>query len=194
MISDKKLITSRYIDALELVARLFASHQRDMGDVPYVAHLFGVCHIVQQLTDEEDVYIAALLHDVLEDIPAADYSVDQMQKDFGPRVVDIVQTVSIDDSQKSKIEARQKYLQNLKTGPVEACLVSGADLLYNGKDILNWLERQPSKARQVFGGERWARMKWFGGERLKIINSKLGENNLLVCELETMLKELETFL
>lgn len=91
---------------------------------------------------------------------------DQIQKDFGPIVVGIVQTVSPDEFQNSKIEYRKKYLQNLQMGPIEARLVSGADMLHNGSDILSWLNRQPSKARQTLGGERWARLRWFWSECL----------------------------
>ncbi|MGH7238126.1 MAG: HD domain-containing protein, partial [Candidatus Saccharimonadales bacterium] len=143
--ASNKLLSAKYLYALELVARLFSEHKRAIGGVPYITHLVAVCHIVEQLTDDENVHLAALLHDVLEDIPASQYGVVEMKVDFGAEVLQIVQTVSHDDARYGKDEARRRYLQQLEFGSLNACLVSGADMLDNGTDLIYWYEREPAK-------------------------------------------------
>ena len=187
---DDVLLTTKYLYALELVARLFKDHTRKVNDVPFVTHLFGVSYLVQQLTDEENVHLAALLHDVLEDIPAEKYSAAQLRDDFGAEVLELVQTVSYDEVQYDKDESRRQYVLRLKAGPLNACLISGADMLYNGRDVIYWYGQKPEAVVEAFGGERTKRRDWFWRDRLKVIESRLGVDDPLVKALHDMFREL----
>ena len=185
-------MTQRFLFALETAARLFDGRYRDMGDVPYVAHLFGVCSIVQEVTQDEDVRIAALLHDVLEDIAPDMYDEVQMTHDFGERVTALVRTVSHEESRYDKDEARRRYIAQLQGGPVEACIISAADMLHNGRDILMWLERSPDKACERFTDERAMRRSWFWHGRFVVICERLGVSHSLVRDLQSLFLEMET--
>ena len=187
----RTLLTPRYMHAVEVAALLFRDRHRDMGDVPYITHLIGVCHVVEQMTDDEDVVIAALMHDTLEDIPAEQYSAERLGQDFGYRVLGIVQTVSLDEKRFSKTEARRRYLRQLQEGPIEACLVSGADMLHNGRDIIDWCERDPTAARARFYTKRSNRRSWFWRTRYRIIRDRLGSDHVLVAELAEIIQALE---
>ncbi|OPX06181.1 HD domain-containing protein [Gordonia polyisoprenivorans] len=59
-----------------------------------VSHPIGVVLITAQYTGNEDAVIAALFHDVLEDVSPDIYSVDRMRDEFGERVTEIVANVS----------------------------------------------------------------------------------------------------
>ncbi len=63
------------------------------GDVPYpyVTHTFAVAMIVSDYTDKEEVIVAALLHDTLED---TDYTEDELTEDFGNTVRELVVSVT----------------------------------------------------------------------------------------------------
>jgi HD domain-containing protein len=185
------LLSTKYLFALELVALLFADHKRDMGNVPFVTHLFGVARIVQQLTDDENTQLAALLHDVLEDIPPEKYSAAQMRADFGSEVLALVQAVSYDEVRFDKDESRRQYVLQLAKAPANASIISGADMLHNGRDFLYWFGRDPQGVAEKFGGERTKRRDWFWRERLKVIESKLGAEHRLVRELHDMFRDLE---
>ena len=97
----------KYKTALELVAVLFRNEQRLLSGLPYIVHLVGVSYIVGRATDDEDVIVAALLHDVLEDISPDRYSESDMRRDFGDRITDIVKTVSHDERKYDKELARK---------------------------------------------------------------------------------------
>ncbi|HEV2403308.1 MAG TPA: HD domain-containing protein [Candidatus Saccharimonadales bacterium] len=189
--SCDELLSSRYLYALELVAQLFVNHTRDVSGVPFVTHLFGVSYIVRQLTEDEDVHIAALLHDTLEDIPPERYSAESIKVDFGSRVLKLVLAVTHDDRRYEPHEARQRYLQQLQKAPAAASLISGADMLYNGRDILYWYERRPKEIKARFGGSRAQQRRWFWNGRLEIIASKLGVDHVLVAELRALVSKLE---
>ena len=59
--------------------------------IPYVSHLVAVSMIAIDYTDNEDVIIACLLHDTLED---TDYTKAELEDDFGGVVREIVEAVS----------------------------------------------------------------------------------------------------
>ncbi len=188
---ETKLLSLRYKTALELVAKLFAGKFREISKLPYIVHLVGVSHIVQQVSDNEDVHIAALLHDVLEDIDASEYSLEQMKNDFGINVTTMVQTVSHNAPKYGKLESRKIYLKQIKNGTIEACLVSAADLLHNAQDIVCLYETMPDEVRQVFGGERAQDRVWFWTERFIIFEDRLGKDHKLVQTLVPVLQRLK---
>lgn len=177
--------------ALELVADLFRDVNREVTGLPYITHLVGVSYIASTITKDEDVIIAALLHDVLEDIPGDIYSELDMRKQFGDWITDIVKTVSHEDDKYGKEESRSRYLQQISSGPVEACMVSASDLLHNSTDIVYVYKNDPDAIRNRFGGERAKFRSWFWSERYKILESRLGEDNKVILQLKSKLQELE---
>ena len=62
-------MTPRFDEALTLAARVHAGDVRKGTQIPYVAHLLGVCALVLADGGDEDEGIAGLLHDTLEDHP-----------------------------------------------------------------------------------------------------------------------------
>jgi len=88
-------LTPRISDAINYASKLHSKQFRK-GDstLPYVSHLFAVAWILSEYTDDENIIIAGLLHDSLEDIEG--YTYEDLESDFGKRVADIVLNVSED--------------------------------------------------------------------------------------------------
>lgn len=187
-IRDRDILSTRFLSALNLASALFADKKRLVRGTPYVSHLFGVCSIVQQFSDDEDVWIAALLHDVFEDISPKIYSDTAMQKEFGKVVVDLVNTVSHPtDSSLTFRESRQIYLGQINNGSIDACLISAADLVYNLTDTIESFNLAYLEASKVFKNVRAKDRLWFYGERLSILRRRLGTKHELVLRLEKLL-------
>lgn len=115
-----------------------ASHQhkdqtRKVLDYPYITHPLMVMHLVSQFTDNEDVLCAAVLHDVVED---SDYTLNQIQDNFGDRVCYLVDMLSHDKKLKNP-ERTEKYFDQV-FGQVDkdVFLIKAADLFYNLMDLL----------------------------------------------------------
>ncbi|HSX35567.1 MAG TPA: HD domain-containing protein [Patescibacteria group bacterium] len=181
------VLPPRYMHALQVTARLFATHQRAVTGDPFVTHLYGVSYVVSQLTWDEDVRIAALLHDVLEDVPSETYDAAKLEADFGPRVRMLVETVTHDIKKYGKEDALKRYLQQLETGPAEASLISGADMLYNTRDMLDAYAKDADATAKIFGGAGAKRRDWFWHGRYDIIINKLGPSHALAQALTAML-------
>ncbi len=58
---------SRFLRAFEFAAQKHAKQTRKASTIPYIAHLMGVTSLVLEAGGDEDLAIAALLHDVVED-------------------------------------------------------------------------------------------------------------------------------
>lgn len=99
---------------------------------PYVTHLFSVATMLPDYTTDEDVIVAALLHDTIED---TDYTLAELEEDFGGRVREIVDTLSepkeVNGVKLSWSERKKTYAKQLKNGPKEAVLIAAVDKIHN---------------------------------------------------------------
>lgn len=129
---------------------------------PYITHLMSVAFILHDYTDDEDVIVAGLLHDTVED---TDYSLEELQEDFGGRVKDIVTAVSepkTKNGQKLKwAERKKRYLKQLKDGPIEALLVSAADKSHNMRAVVETYHQDHRRFLHEFGGSLEDRVKQY---------------------------------
>lgn len=129
-------MTPRLYTALNVASYAHRNQTRKGGDLPYIAHPFGVMYLASKETDDEDVLIACLFHDVLEDVPE-EYPEEKMREEFGDRVTDIVLGVTKNDSLADWKERSLAYLNHLEhEAPDESVIVSGADKLYNALSTL----------------------------------------------------------
>ncbi len=105
-------LSRRFEAALLLATRLHATQTRKGGRIPYVSHLLGVASLALEHGGDEDVAIAALLHDAVED-QGGRPTLARIRRRFGARVAEIVDTAS-----------------------AEVRLVSACDKLRNARAIL----------------------------------------------------------
>lgn len=188
---QKQIFSQRLLKAIKTASILFKNIKRTDG-YNYNIHLFGVMHIVAQFTDDEDVIIAALMHDTLEDIAPEIYSEINLRTDFGDRVADLVKTVShfTTDSIGRK-QAREIYLDNIGNGPEEAILISAADLINNTADMIYMIKSRTSNMASNsflnYNSDDCKLRLWFYTERARIISEKLGGDHPLAQEVEVVL-------
>ncbi len=124
-----QIITPKIINAINLATRLHSGHiRKDEHNTPYISHLFAVAMFLASVTDDEDIIVAGLMHDALEDV--ADYEYENLEADCGKRVADIVAGVTENKILPYK-DRKILYLENLKTGSLESLMVSVADKLHN---------------------------------------------------------------
>lgn len=102
-------------------------------DIPYIVHPMEVMHILTELQCSQDVVIAGILHDVLEDTATTP---EEIKKKFGSDILKIVQSES-EDKSKSWLERKQKTIDELEFASEEICLVLYADKLSNLRSMYN---------------------------------------------------------
>src|SRR5271170_2486585 len=75
--------------AFRYAAEKHAGQTRKQTAVPYLSHLMAVSSLVLEAGGDEDLAIAALLHDAVEDCGGMP-RLREIRKQFGPRVAKIV--------------------------------------------------------------------------------------------------------
>ncbi|MGB2602533.1 MAG: HD domain-containing protein [Candidatus Sulfotelmatobacter sp.] len=179
----------RFRRAFLFAADKHAGQARKASTIPYIAHLMGVASLVLEFGGDEDMAIAALLHDVVEDCGGTRIQAE-VRRRFGNRVAKIVAGCTDSDTTPKPAwrERKENYIQHLKDADAETRLVSAADKLNNVRSIL-------TDHRDV-GEAIWAR---FHGGRdgtlwyyRALLEEFLGRKpHRLIREFELAVKELE---
>jgi len=133
---DQPAYTERLDRAMALALQAFRHTRRKCTPVPYVTHLMAVTALVGEHGGDEDMLIAALLHDYLEDIPEG--TAEDLERDFGPRVARLVLAVSdcVTLPKPPWRDRKQAYLDHLRHQPGDVKLISAADKLHNCTTIV----------------------------------------------------------
>jgi (p)ppGpp synthase/HD superfamily hydrolase len=188
------LLTHRLQYAINEAARLHRDqHRRDTQKTPYITHLIGVMILLSSVTHDEDILIAGLMHDSLEDVP--DYTPERLSETFGSRVTDIVLGVTEfhklhKEKSPSWKEEKDAYLANLRDAADESVLVSLADKIQNTRGYIELLNTEDKDTFSFFRSNHAARV-WFHKEVLALGEERLGDDHLLVEELREEIVELE---
>jgi (p)ppGpp synthase/HD superfamily hydrolase len=176
--------------AIKIAGVAHRNQKRKGSDIPYIIHPFAVMTIASEVTDNEDILIACLLHDTIEDVPE-EYSKEQMRKDFGENVVKIVEGVTKDDSLKSWKERSDAYLQHLEEqASDESVLVSSADKIHNLMSMVEDYKNVGNKLYERFNSNKDQQI-WFYERVCKIVKKRL-PNLKLIKDLEELIKEYKT--
>ncbi len=157
----------RFVEAFRYAHHLHHHQPRKGSEIPYLAHLLGVAGAVLEHSGDEDVAIAALLHDAVED-QGGRKTLAQIRRRFGPRVASIVAECSDRLTTRKGPWRKRKldYLARLRTAPRDARLVSLADKVNNAAAIVRDLETVGGKVWRRFGGGR-AGTLWYYRELAK---------------------------
>lgn len=193
------LLSLRLSNAINRSAELHRDQIRKGKDMtPYVSHLYSVATLLLKATDDEDVVIAGLMHDSLEDVPG--YTKEMLSVEFGERVMSIVLGVTepLDankdmSEQKPWLERKEAYINSLTNGPLESCLVSCADKIHN----LMSTERAFTEGDAVLAEKMLAafrHQKLFYEKVYAVCEGKLGADHVLVTEFrETLARVIARF-
>lgn len=125
------MLNIRIHNAIVFAAQMHKNQLRKGTDLPYIIHPMEVMQILTENGCNEDLIIAGILHDVLEDTAATP---DIVEKLFGSKVLSLVKSETQDTNKPWK-ERRQDALQKIEQEDQETQLVFCADKLSNIKSI-----------------------------------------------------------
>jgi len=118
----------RVVQALHTAFEQHRGQTRKHSKIPYTVHVLDVARLLLSEPDaSEDVVVAGILHDTLEDTP---YSAWQMEKEFGPAVRGLVEfaTEPQKDRATSMAEKRRTW-KSRKEHTIMAARVASTDQL-----------------------------------------------------------------
>jgi (p)ppGpp synthase/HD superfamily hydrolase len=195
MEAEQLELTARFSSAVDYARTVHIERRKGTG-IPYLAHLLGVAAMVMgeagqvEFPVTEDMVIAALLHDAVEDhggLPRLAH----IEANFGANVARMVEGLSDSFSESGDkqlwFERKQGYIERLKDEPEDTRLISAADKLYNARAVLE-------DYRDV-GPEVWKRFRhgrkeqiWYFDELVSVFNAT--GTNRIVRELERVVEAL----
>jgi (p)ppGpp synthase/HD superfamily hydrolase len=157
-------LSTRFDHALLFAAQVHRNQDRKRSGIPYVSHLLGVASIVLDYGGDEDLGIAALLHDAAED-HGGRVMIRAIEQMFGPRVAKVVDgcSDSYGDEGKPKPKwypRKLRYLRRVRKEDAETRFVSAADKLYNTRAILRDLRQTGDSAFDRFSAPK-AKVLWY---------------------------------
>lgn len=162
-------VTRRFSEAMEFARAEHDGQVRKGTDIPYLSHLLAVAALAMEdaaadpgLVDRtEEVAIAAVLHDVVEDTidrGRRRITVEMLAERFGDRVAHIVDgcsdaTEPVAGGKKAPWKVRkEQYLEHLATADQATLCVSLADKRHNARCIVD-----DALAAEVDGTDFWGR-------------------------------------
>jgi (p)ppGpp synthase/HD superfamily hydrolase len=183
--------STRFIDAFQFAAELHREQHRKGTRIPYITHLMAVASLVGEQTEDEEVVIAALLHDAVEDQGGA-RTRKIIADRFGERVASLVDACTDTDVDpkppwKPRKEAYLAHLRDPRT-PREACLISAADKLHNARCLVADLRSHGSVSLNKFNAPP-EDIRWYYVSIAEILADRL-PNNPLVNELNRIVERL----
>ena len=182
---QEPFLTERFDNALQFAHGVHRSQPRKKTTIPYVSHLLSVAGLVLESGGDEDLAIAALLHDAVEDAEdmSGEEMSDRIRAKFGDRVADIVDGCS--DAKSSPGESKppwrsrkEAYLEHLRSAPHDVLRVSIADKVHNARSIATDQDR--------FGEELWKRFsstseesRWYYTSLRDIYKERISDSYLI---------------
>jgi GTP pyrophosphokinase len=149
------MLTERFDRALLYATHIHGGQVRKGSSTPYVAHLLAVAATVLEYGGDEDLAIAALLHDSVED-QGGKARLEDVRNRFGERVARIVEACSDSLANTAKgerkahwRERKDAYIAHLGTADEDILRVSLADKVHNARAILRDL-RKPEVGEKVW--------------------------------------------
>tara|TARA_R110002124_G_scaffold7105_14_gene41778 strand:- start:506 stop:1120 length:615 start_codon:yes stop_codon:yes gene_type:complete len=159
------ILNNKFDEALLLAHDLHRDQRRKGTDIAYMSHLMAVASLVIEACEHtgfervEELAIAALLHDALED-QGHKISLEEIENRFGSLVAGIVADCSdavVDEEGQAKPpwrERKKAYIGKIAEKPQETLLVSCADKLHNARSILSDYRRHGEAVWERFNAGR----------------------------------------
>jgi len=142
--------------ALAIAIRAHTGQTRKTDDTPYIEHPKAVAEILESYDFPETVVAAALVHDVLEDTEVGE---EELRRELGDEVVDIVTAVSEDKSLEWE-DRKERYIKSVAESSDATKAVSIADKIHNAQSLIEAAEDLGPEVWTMFNRGK-AKKIWF---------------------------------
>ena len=124
--------------AIYYATKAHKGQERKIEHVDMIFHPFTVGMILQRAGCDEDIVVAGILHDVVEDTPA---TFDDIERDFGKKVRDYVYDSSEPDKSLEWEQRKEHTIEQIKNAPLGSKLIVACDKISNLEDALDNIKK-----------------------------------------------------
>ena len=144
------MIKERVFKAYNFSKQKHEGQKRKYSELDYFVHPKWVARTIEKLTKDEDMVVAALLHDVVED---TDTTIEEVRENFGERVAGLVSELTIDKELKEKMGKKHYLVFSIEKMSDDAFTIKLVDRLHNvlflerdgvPKDFIEWYWKETS--------------------------------------------------
>ena len=182
---QESFLTDRFVSALQFAHDVHRSQIRKDTTIPYVSHLLSVAGLVLESGGDEDLAIAGLLHDAVEDAEeiSGEEMSDRIRSKVGDRVANIVDGCSDAKSSPGGSKPpwrsrKEAYIKHLRSASDDVLRVSIADKVHNARSIATDQDR--------LGAELWTRFsstseesRWYYTSLRDIYKERINDSYLI---------------
>ncbi len=154
---------STVLKAYKMAAEAHSKQMRKSTKIPYMVHLIRTAEFANQLTDDRDTIIAAILHDTVED---TSITIEDIEREFGKSIADIVAFESEDKMEgipksESWQVRKERKLKEMETAPLSAKIVALCDKTSNIESLLYDYEKVGDDIWQYFNQKDKKKHEWY---------------------------------
>ena len=175
--------------AIIFATKAHKNTERREKKTPYIIHPLEALSICETMTNDQEILAATVLHDVIED---TEYTYDDILKEFGERVANIVSNESdntLEGYSKDNPWKNNKELaiNRLKKSNIDCKIVALSDKLSNMRAINRDYKLLGDKIWDRFHEKNPSLHKWRFNELLKCFNEL--KDTFAYKELEFLIKD-----
>ena len=156
-------------EAVAFARRAHAGAVRKGTNIPYITHPMESAVIISLMTEDEDLVVAALLHDVIED---TDVTPEELEERFGRRVTELV-LEETEDKSGSWFERKSATVEHLKHATLENKMLTLADKLSNLRSTARDYMMVGEDIWQRFNEKDKSKHKWYYGSIMRELEELL---------------------
>ena len=130
---------------------VYQKQTRKGKGVSYIPHPLAVGLILSRAKAEEDLIIAGILHDTIEDsIEEKKVTFKMIEERFGQKVADLVMSVSEKNKDLPWVERKKTALEHIKEFSQDSLFLKSADVISNTSEILDDYKKEGDKIFERF--------------------------------------------
>ena len=115
--------------AIHFMVLAFKGQRRKNENIDKCFHSMSVGMMIRNVTETEDVVVAAILHDIIND---TEYGYEEIEEMFGTLVADIVMDLSEDHSNTKWLDRKKEFGERMRnTEDINVINIMVADKLHN---------------------------------------------------------------
>lgn len=146
--------------AIAVAAKAHESHYRKVTNDPYIVHPFEVALILQENGASQEVIVAGILHDTLED---TDLTKEDIRAIFGDGILNLVLEASeeLEGRESRPWNERKLYtVEHLKKASRQVKMITCADKLSNIRSMIKGYREMGDKLWDKFNAP-YEKQKWY---------------------------------
>jgi hypothetical protein len=170
---------------------IYQKQKRKGKDIPYITHPLTVGIILSRTGCEEDVVIAGILHDTIEDsIPEKKVTKKMIAERFGENVAELVVSVSETDKTLTWEERKTQALEHIEHFSHGSLLVKSADIISNATELVEDHRREGDAVFARFNAGKDKILE----NQLKLIGAIIEKwsDSPLVSDLQSVARDLQS--